>query len=560
MVPLEEINPAGLPTIPRTVRARSRTTRERNICAVAHGDDGEPVMLIPTTAEVLVGGPEIVARLARATDVPWLVATDDAGALYETLEEYGPTIDGWRASGSVREARTYLKTGGLSRARTVHAAFTDFRWGKHAAAIVLDPQQFTDAPPAEFLDVPLAERGDVSRLLMRLCLWAGDVTRWCQQAEVDVRPGRGGIAAQFLTDSRWWPERRRKAPRRLNDLARDELPGNHYRLFSEEKHPSAIEFDQASAHHNVAARVTFTDADTLHAFGAVGAAAYEAGDRLWIRPDDTKWPAVRNWPGLFWARVDVEPAAADRRVPLPQLPASGRHTIPVWSSELEDVISEPGVTLVGIVGAVVSRSRGDALNGFAAWALEQLGASAGNTRRLRWLKPLLLAVYGTMAQAARPHVSFTTAATANSTPELVVLGSRLVSVQVARSARAIEPRYANVVDRGIIESETRIETVRIARALEAESDAADAAESAELVALYADSVLVAPSGPRAGAAAADGLEHREWAAALEERVRAAARSTWRSSELHDLQMLAVNAYRSSEVTKRPGVARSTRAP
>jgi hypothetical protein len=560
MVPLEEVNPAGMATIPRTVRARSRTTRERVICAITHDGEGLPAMLIPTTAEVLIGGPEIVARLARATDVPWLVATDDAGTLYETLEQYGPMLEGYRASGSIREARTYLKTGGLSRARTVHAAFTDFRWGKHAAAIVLDPQQFTDTPAAEFLDVPMCERGDVSRLLVRLCLWAGDVTRWCQQAGVDVRPGRGGIAAQFLTDSRWWPDRRRKAPRRLNELARDELPGNHYRLFSEDRHPSAIEFDQKSAHHNVAARVAFTDSDTLHAFGAVGAAAYEAGDRLWISPDDPKWPTVRNWPGLFWARVDVETRASDRRVPLPQLPAAGRHTVPVWSSELEDVIREPGVALVGIVGAVVSRSRGDALNGFAGWALEQLAESAGQAGRLRWLKPLLLAVYGTMAQAARPHVSFTTTATANSEPELVALGTRVVSVHVARSSRAIEPRYVNVVDRGIIESETRIETVRIARALERESDAADALELAELVALYADSVLVAPSGPRAGAAAADGLEHLEWAAALEGRVKRASRGEWRSSPLTDLQMLAVNAYRSDEVTKRPGVARSTRAP
>lgn len=550
--PADEVNPLGDPTIPRTVRSRVREPKERNLAGVTVNDAGEAFMLLPHSAELLTGV-EIVDRLATKCATPWCVATDDAGRLYTFLEEFGPTRDDYKARGSVREARAYKKGGGIAQSATVHASFTDFGWGKRARAIVLDPRAFSDLPADEVLLIPRGERADVARLLMRLCLWAGDVMTWCQTAGVDIRPGRGGIASQFLTDARWWPERRRKVPRRLNTAARDELPGNYYRMFSEEVHASALELDQKSSHHNVARRVTFTDSDTIAGYGAIGDRANDSAP-LWVRPADPRWAELTSYVGLFWVRVQVQRAAVTRKVPLPQLAAEGPATIPVWSSELADLEAEPGVEIIGLVGAIVSRTSSTALNGYAEWALGQLEEHAGNARRMVWLKPLLLAVYGTMAQSAKPYVSFSTEPTTRSEPELVVLGTRLVSVHVARSQRAQEPRYVNVADRGIIEAETRAETVRVARALE---HADDEENYAQLVAMYADSVLVAP---RFGSFAGDGDEHADWVAAVGARARAAGAGVWRETQLTRLEMLAVNAYRSAEVTKRPGVARAGRKP
>ncbi len=549
-LPDDERNPMGGFTIPRFVRSRVRDVHARQLAAVTL-TGGTATMLIPETAELLVER-EIVERLAAKTDTPWAVATDDAGSLYEWLEGVGPTIDGWKATGAVREARAYKPTGGMARAATVYATFTDFGWGKRARAIVLDPAAFCDLPIAEVLGSPTAGE-DVSRLLMRVALWGGDVLEWCRSAGVNVRPGRGGIAAQFLTDARWWPARRRKVPRRLNAEARDELPGNYYQLFSDDVHAHALELDQKASHHNVAARVAFTDADTLHGYGATGERATIAA-RVLCRPGDERWSELLAMRGLFWFRVRVEPSAAGRKVPLPQIGGPGEQIIPVWSTELPDLLAERGVAVVGIVGAIVSRTSSPALNGYATFALEQLAEHAGNARRMKWLKPLLLAVYGTMAQSPKPHVAFSTIPTAASTEELVVLGTRVVAVNVARSRRAQEPRYVNVPDRGIIEAETRAETVRVARAIEL----LDAEErSAELVALYADSVLVAPAA-RFGSSASAGDEHAAWVREIARTASRAGRGVWRELELTNLAMLATNAYRSDEVTKRPGVSRDRR--
>lgn len=548
--PEDETNPVGGFTIPRFVRSRIRDVHVRQLAAVTVRD-GTAAMLIPETAELLIDD-EIVGRLAAKTDTPWAVATDDAGRLYDWLEVAGPTIDGWKATGAIREARAYKPTGGMARAATVYATFTDFGWGKRARAIVLDPTAFCDLPIDEILGSP--ERGeDVSRLLMRIALWGGDVLDWCRSAGVNVRPGRGGIASQFLTDARWWPVRRRKVPRRLNAEARDELPGNYYRLFSDDDHPRALELDQKASHHNVASRVSFTDADTLHGYGATGERA-TLDARVMCRPGDPRWPELLAMRGLFWFRVRVGRPAVSRTVPLPQIASAGEHIIPVWSTELPDLLAEPDVEIVGIVGAIASRTSSSALNGYARFALEQLHEHGENRRRMRWLKPLLLAVYGTMAQSPKPYVSFSTTPTAASTTEIVVLGTRLVSVHVARSARAQEPRYVNVPDRGIIEAETRAETIRVARAVE---QLHDEERSAELVALYADSVLVAP-GARFGSAASDGDEHAAWVREISRTASRAGRGVWREQPLSNLTMLAVNAYRSDEVTKRPGVSRDKR--
>lgn len=548
--PDDECNPVGGFTIPRFVRSRRREVGARQLAAFTIEHE-HAMMLIPDTAEILIGD-EIVSRLSAKTDTPWAVATDDAGQLYEWISIAGPTVHDFKATGAIREARAYKATGGMTECATVYATFTDFGWGKRARALVLDPTAFCDRTVGEIIGAPVTGE-DVSRRLMRIAIWAGDVLDWCRQAGVNIRPGRGGIASQFLTDSRWWPERRRKVPRRLNAEARDELPGNYYRLFSDDHHARALELDQKSSHHNIAARVTFTDSDTLHGYGATGDRA-ATSTRLLCRPGSSRWDELRAMVGLFYVRVRVGLPAVTRSLPLPQIAAAGEHVIPVWSTELADIEHEPHVEVVGIVGAIVSRTTSDALNGYARWALDQLAEHSENARRMLWLKPLLLAVYGTMAQSPKPHVSFSTEPTARSTSEMVVLGNRLVDVHVARSVRAQEPRYVNVPDRGIIEAETRAETVRVARAIE---ELHEQERTAELVALYADSVLVAP-GARLGSLAGDGDEHDEWVREVESRARAAARGVWRSSELTQLRMLAVNAYQSAEVTKRPGVSRERR--
>lgn len=519
--------------------------------------DGEPIALMPATAETLIGA-EVAARLhtmnteTRTKDDPGVcVVTDNPAALWRYMDDRGPACgEDYQAWGTVRVA--HIQTAATipdgASIQRVTAVFAGFRWGKRRGVMVLDPTAYCDASAA---DVIGAHHGDTAEhTLMRLSLWASDLVRWCAAAGVHMRPSRGGIGAQFLTDARFFPRRRRKVPAWINDLVRPYLPGNFYRVLSDRHHRSALELDQRGAHHQAAARIAFTDPDTLGGFGHV---TDPTGAGVFMRPDDPAWADFVTRPGLYFLRVRVSRESGTHPYQLPELCGEGERTAAVWSVELPAVLDDPGIEVLWIVAAVVSRPRDDddqgaGLRGYGEWAWDQLGITP--PRRAAWLKGLLLSVYGVLAQGARPMGRFSSEPTAHSVPMVVVLGGAIAHVHVAVSRRTTEPGYANVCDRGLIEAETRQESRRLAAAVEAER----AAFGAELVAIYADAVIVAtPDGDHGGALAGDADEHARWA-------RARTRAEWRARPRSHLQMLGAHGYTSAEVTKMPGVPRASRTP
>lgn len=533
------------PIIPQTVRARERECPEWKVIAVTLDDD-DLVALDPQTGESWT--PDDLARELRRLGIEGrrvAVATDRPGELYEYLREAGPAAGaGFKAQGFVREAPSYLICGRLSQIEEVKAAFTTYKWQRDRSGIILDPVAFCGELAADVIGATPDDNAEST--LYRLALWARSVIGWCRRSGFDLRPGRGGIAAQALTDARWWDERRRKVPRFFNDTARDELPGNMYQQFSNKRHKSALEIDQRGAHHQAAARVAFTDCNTMMGIGWI---TKPTSDRVFCRPSDPKWDDLVSRPGLFWLRVRVTRPASDIDPPrLPQLAEEGERTIGVWSVEMSE-LDRPDVEVLYCVAAIVSDPRRSAkrgLNGFGEWAMSEI--ERADARTVRWLKPMLLAVYGALAQSARPVGRFSSEPTPASSPAVVIIGGQPIKANVARSQRAAEPRYVNVVDRGLIEAETRMESLRMARAL---WDAHDT-ERAELVAIYADAVLVAVDGARGGEWAGDSEEHQVWAKAHD------IRSRWRARERTDLLMLNSNSYISNEAIKRPGVPKSAR--
>jgi hypothetical protein len=533
------------PIIPQTVRARERECPDWKVIAVTV-QDGAILALDPRTGE---SWRDDLMRELRRLGIEGqrvAVATNTPGELYEYMREAGPNAGaGFKAQGFVREAPTYLIGGKMSRMEEVKAAFTTYKWQKDRAGIILDPVAFCGEPAADVIGATPDDTPEAT--LYQLALWARSVIAWCRSAGFDLRPGRGGIAAQALTDARWWDERRRKVPRFFNDAARDQLPGNMYQQFSNARHKNAIEIDQRGAHHQAAARIAFTDCNTMMGIGWI---TKPTSDRVFCKPTDPKWNDLLSRPGLFWLRVRVDRPASDAHPPrLPQLAEEGERTIGVWSVELSE-LDAPGVHVLYCVAAIVSdprRSAKPGLNGFAAWAQDEL--ERADARTTRWLKPMLLAVYGALAQSARPVGRFSSEPTPASSPAVVIIGGQPIKANVSRSTRAAEPRYVNVVDRGMIEAETRMESLRMARALWELHDRSQA----ELVAIYADAVLVAaPTGERGGEWAGDSKEHMAWARAHD------IRSRWRARPRSNLQMLNSNSYASDEVTKRPGIPKGKR--
>lgn len=548
------------PGIPRTVHAVRRRYIQRHTAALVVTASGEAVAMLPEHPDgpQLIDGAQLVAQLADSLDA-WILATDDAGRLFDYLAAVGPTVHaGFVAQGTVSTWAPILVRGKQpDRWREERATFTRFGWrmrrGKtdriRAWHMVLDPHGFAATTPEAVLGLDGREREDDVFRLGRLALWARDVCMFCAEAGLEVRPSRGGIAAQLLTDCRFWPEWRRKVPRIVNDHARAQLPGNHYQQFRQGMVREAREADQAAAHHQAAVRARFTDADTLYGRGRWRGGTDEA--RPWCRPTDPKWAQLVSRPGLHFLRVDVEAEAA--AYPGPSWPwqrNAGQHTVAVWSEELPDLIAEPGVRVLFLVGSIASDGSSTALNVYGRFALDQL--ERANPRRRAWLKSLLLSVYGLMAQLPQPPGSFSTRPTRRSHKAPLLVGGRLVTAHVAHSTATREARYVNVADRGIIEAETRAESVRMARR---HLDAEDA-ERAELIAIYADSVLYADKIGGLSAALDAGAVPP---GSIPPRPYLEPRGTWKPPRtLTNLEVLDAVSWTADQAEKLPGRPLSSR--
>lgn len=532
------------PIIPQTVKSRERVCGEWKVIAVTVVD-AQVVALDPRTGEAWDAtnfARELRQLGISGTNVA--VTTNTPGELYEYLREAGPAAGaGFKASGFVREAPSYLITGQMGRVEEVKAAFTSYKWQRDKAGIILDPVAFCGEAAPDVIGAHPDD--DAEATLYRLALWARSVIQWCRSSGFDLRPGRGGIAAQALTDARWFPDRRRKVPRFLNEIARHELPGNMYRAYTHRKVRDAVEYDQRGAHHQAAERIAFTDPNSIMGTGWI---TDPHGTRVYCRPDDPAWDELTKMPGLFWIRVRIHSDATNDIPPrLPVLQNAGEYTAPIWSTELPELYRDD-VTILHMVAAIVSETRTEqgGLNAFAAWAQEQL--SSASKSDARWLKPMLLSVYGALAQTARPIGRFSNEPTPASEPGVIIIGGQPIKANISRSKRAAEPRYVNVTDRGLIESETRMESIRLARAM---WDGWDG-ERRELIAIYADAILVSAEGSMGGVFASDGIEHLEWAKSH------GIKAEWRARERTNLQMLNPNSYSSDQVVKTPGIPKVRR--
>lgn len=544
----QELNPVtGEPWVVRCVKARDRPpTAPRPVMGVAFTDDGEPVAWLHDEERQVVGD-ALLAELQRPR-VPWIVATHQPGSLWRWLDQRAD--ERYRASGYVRLEHDFLIDGGAGGDGAFlaeRAQFTGFRWGKAAGRLVLDPAAFSDDHWWRVVGLVRRSRRDPLAGAMALAVWGTDVARWCAEVGFAPKAGRGGISAQALRDTRWFPRRRRKVSAWCNDVVRPRLPGNHYLLAdgAAGRHPQATEVDLRSAHHQAARQLVFTDPDDLYLRGWV---LDETPEELGVthdgwRPGDRAYDLLLSWTGLLRLEVEVPETARAH----PDLPPPG-HTGEAWVWTVDlDELREEGVRILRVIGGALSSTSSDALNRYGEWAREQLARAS--RQRQRWLKPLLLSTYGVLAQAPRKPTAFTWHPTPKGRRSAVVLGSELVSAFITEGPRELEPGYVNVTDRGLIEAWTRSTIRRAARALERQHEAGMAEEHAgavaHLLAIRADSIIVTGQP-------VDGRSWADWATDL------TAGAEWREAPLTNLELYAATHYEAEEGAKLPGVPREGR--
>jgi hypothetical protein len=360
-----------------------------------------------------------------------------------------------------------------------------------------------------------------------LLAFAQEVRAFLVSQQLRLSPTSGGIAAQLLRDPRFFPDDRRKVPRATNARARDVLPGNFYRLYKAEErvYYEAAYLDQSNAHHQAALSLSFPDPDALFARGRFREAdAPDASD--WLRRDSPEFSRfLSTHQGLVLARVYNPHLKGDQSFHLPCMDVPGLQLVYLYTNEIPYLESFPGAYVHSIIAAWTSPHINTGLNAYAKWAIGQV-AEASKERRA-WLKQTLLSGYGILAAKPR-HTEFGFRKATGGVDKNYPVGPGFIPVKAFRTNKERETGIANVIYRGMIEAETRLVSLRLAREL---SD-----RKINVLAVYADSVFVENNAPLP-------FLPEPW------KIQA---------HLTSLQFLNSTSFTSRELEKLPGIRREDR--
>jgi hypothetical protein len=356
--------------------------------------------------------------------------------------------------------------------------------------------------------------------IQRLLQWAILLRDFCDENGLQIRPTAGGIAAQFLTDKRFYPDARRKVTRQTNERVREEMPGNFYHLTVKpgpEREYTAYYLDQRRAHHHHARTVALPDSNGLYAHGHYHDCGQIAFTNTWddfcglycldLVPPTSRptSPFIRNW-----LRHHPADTLLERRY--------------IYSNELP-LLQDMGYTVHGVRAAWGSHRRDTGLSLYAEWADAQLDRYEGAP----WIKPLLLATYGTLA--TRPKIAEAIFKTCKKgEPVTIPVGKNKLRGTMTHGRFKIEPRIANVLHRGMIEAATRAESVSYAVYLKS--------VGYKVLSIYADAVIVAVDDDQQLPLIID---------------------PWRlKATLNHLQFVNTQSFQSGEMTRMPGVPGTSR--
>jgi hypothetical protein len=481
---------------PKVVKPHARRRKAFSVVAIADqtvlSETGETTSLDELVLELPNMPPTLFAKLSGADFIAWLD---------QQYAELMPTGWQWRATSNERDICHPDGTLIASRTTTV---IHYFGWQNGNFHKIIDPISMY----GHRLDTIWP--GDDPQLV-KLLRWGIMLRDFCRENDMEVRPTIGGLSAQFLTDRRFYPNARRKVPAATNERAREALPGNHYVLTvapTPRREFTARYLDQHRAHHYHARTTTLPNADDLFAYGNFHTLSEVAVEEI---------PA--GFHGLYC--LDLEAPSKYRR----------SHWITklerafVFSNELSHLL-DMGYKVNGIYAAWGSFSHDTGLARYAKWANSQLD----HYDNAAWLKPILLATYGTLA--TRPKVGETIFRLAKrGEPVKMRTGHNRLEGLLVKGTKKLEPRIANVIHRGMIEAATRSESVGLAQWLTSRGH--------RILSIYADAVMVQDDA---------------------DKPLPTLPEPWREkATLNHLQFINQQAFVSGEMTKLPGVGRELMA-
>jgi|SRR5215472_9544665 len=453
----------------RIVVPRKSTYKHHEVVAIAHNqalhESGE---LLPLA--------EFIERLHDYSSLV-LVKRNIADFMVELNERFrsNPT---WNMRTSARELDVYVPDGNPNHGvTTVSTVINYFGWyvklpsKQRRIHLAIDPVTFCEKSIDEIWN-------SKQSIIEKLLSWGITLRNWCRENNLILRPTKGAISAQFLTDSRFYSDSRRKVPSCINQRSRDNLPGNHYQLFVPDDPTieyQAIYLDQERAHHYHAERTKFPNANSLHAFGSF----LDLGDIFFPTP----WP---EFSGLYCLRIGI-PEVSPIRTYSPIAHEWTEESVDrfVWSNEIQ-LLRDLGYRIDGVIAAWGSTELDISLPKYAQWAQMELDRYFSPP----WLKPILLATYGVLAAKPRTREVIVTRTDAKNAQPIATRTGRNelhgLLIGATSKDKKIEPRIANVIHRGLIEAATRAESLGLAHYL--------SHKGVRVLSIYADGVIIEDDG------------------------------------------------------------------
>lgn len=319
--------------------------------------------------------------------------------------------------------------------------------------------------------------------------WAQDIRAFCIEQNWNLRPTQGSVARQALTDSRFYPDKRRKVPRATNDRIRQHLPGNHYQLattVSQRTEYEADYLDQTRCHHFHAIEAKLPDSNFLYGYGHF---RHPERKRKWRKTPGRVASFLNGFSGLVYGHLywPIAERSKNRFVPK-YLTAYGTEKQPAnepvyFFTEDLQLLESLGVRINAIIAAWGSKKLDTGLARYAKFALSELERDAP-----LWKKTLLLSPYGALATTARKQTVAYHRSKKGTPKVLMGKGGTRLSVSYHEASKVSEPSTNNVLHRALIEASNRTETLMFANQLEL--------DGYRVLCIYVDAVIIETQGDR----------------------------------------------------------------